>query len=147
MDRRSCTGYAFLLGVGPVSWDSKKQKTVALSSTEAEYMALSEATKEAIYLNEFLVELGFEGLSGGVLFNDNIGAKKLAENPTYHARSKYIDIRHHFVREALKNRKISVHHLSTEDMPADMMTKALSKGKHSRCLKLCGLKESRLDFS
>lgn len=145
MDRRSYTGYIFLLSGGPISWDSKKQRTVALSSTEAEYMALTEATKEAIYLNEFLIELGFEQLTDGVLFNDNIGAKKLAENSTYHARSKHIDIRHHFVREALRDHKIVIRHLPTEEMPADMMTKALPKGKHLKCLGLCGLKESCVD--
>jgi len=91
VDRRSYTGYVFLLNGGPISWDSKKQRTVALSSTEAEYMALSEATKKAIYLNEFLIELGFKEMTDRVLFNDNIGAKKLAENTTFHARSKHIE--------------------------------------------------------
>ena len=141
VDRRSYTGYIFLLNGGPVSWDSKKERTVALSSTEAEYMALSEATKESIYLNSFLIELGFEKLADGALFNDNIGAKKLAENATFHARSKHIDIRHHFIREALRDQKIIIRHLPTEDMPADMMTKGLSKGKHQKCSRLCGLKE------
>lgn len=115
---------------------------MALSSTEAEYVALTEAAKEIIHLTDFLVELGFQNLSNGVLFNDNIGAKKLAENPTYHARSKHIDIRHHFVREAVMDGRVSVQHISTEDMAADVMTKGLSKEKHLKCFKLCGLNVS-----
>lgn len=107
----------------------------------AEYMALTDATKELIFLKEFITELGFEKSSGGILFNDNLGAKKLAENPAYHARTKHIDIRHHFVREALKDRKVSIQHLSTEDMPADLMTKGLPRGKHLKCLDLCGLRK------
>ena len=87
VDRRSYTGYTFRLSNGTISWDSSKQRTVALSSTEAEYMALAEATKEAIHPRGFLSELGFRTLADVKLFNDNMGAKRLAENPTFHARS------------------------------------------------------------
>uniref|UniRef100_A0A6V7JVV1 Reverse transcriptase Ty1/copia-type domain-containing protein n=1 Tax=Bracon brevicornis TaxID=1563983 RepID=A0A6V7JVV1_9HYME len=101
-DRRSYTGYVFMLACSPISWESRKQRTVALCSTEAEYMTLTEATKEAMYLRRFLTELGFEPLTASQLFCDNNGALKLAKNPVYHSRTKHIDVKHHFVREALE---------------------------------------------
>ena len=140
VDRRSYTGYTFILANSAISWNSKKQRTVALSSTEAEYMGLAEASKEAIHLRNFLTELGFESISDAKVFNDNMGAQRLAENPIFHARSKHIDIRHHFVRETLRNKLIKLEHVSTEDVAADMLTKALTRPKHQRCVKLMGLK-------
>jgi Reverse transcriptase (RNA-dependent DNA polymerase)./Integrase core domain. len=139
MDRRSYTGYIFILGNGAISWDSKKQRTVALSSTEAEYMGLAEAAKETIHLQTFLEELGFENLSNSMVLNDNMGAQRLAENPIFHARTKHIDVRHHFVREAVQKKKLRLEHVSTDDMIADMLTKALPKTKHMRCLDMLGL--------
>lgn len=138
-DRRSYTGFSFLLSNGPVSWDAKKQRTVALSTTESEYMALTEATKEAIFLRGFLSEMGLMDLAEVTIYGDNMGAKKLAENPVFHARSKHIDVRHHFVRSALKEKLIDIRHVSTEDMGADVLTKGLPGPKHRRCLELLGL--------
>ena len=100
-DRRSFTGYVFLLNSSPVSWDAKKQRTVALSSMEAEYMPLSECVKEAMHLKRLLQELAFGTLSDVTVRCDNKSALKLAENTVFHARSKHIDIRHHILRETL----------------------------------------------
>lgn len=138
-DRRSYTGYTTILNNGPISWEAKKQRTVALSSTEAEYIGLSETSKEAVYLRNFLTELGFQELADVVIFIDNLGAQKLAENPIFHARSKHIDVRHHFIREVLKNNQVKIKHVPTEDMTADLLTKGLPKPKHDRCVKLLGL--------
>jgi hypothetical protein len=138
-NRRSYTGFVFLLNGGPVSWDSKKQKTVALSTTEAEYMALSECVKEAIYLQRFLRELGFDKNAELVIFCDNRSCLKLAENPTFHARSKHIDIRHHFVRDALQDKKVSVAYVPTNGQVADFLTKGLARTKHEWCAKSVGL--------
>lgn len=138
-DRRSYTGYMFKLAGAAVNWESRKQRTVALSSTEAEYMAMSEATKEAIYWCNFLKEIGIES-SPIVLFNDNRGAGELAKNPVFHSRTKHIDVRHHFIREAVENNQIIPKHLPTEDMVADIFTKGLSKPKHLVCLSGLGLK-------
>lgn len=88
VDRRSYTGYVFMLN-GVISWDSKKQKTVALSSMKAEYMGLTKATKESIYLCKFIKQLGFGRNAPVKIFNDNMGALRLAENPIFHARSKH----------------------------------------------------------
>lgn len=102
-------------------------------------MALSEASKEAMYLKRFVEEIE-EGYSRPVkLFNDNAGAQALAANPVFHARTKHIHIRHHFVREASESGEIELSHLPSEDMPADVLTKGLSRIKHWRCLQLLGM--------
>lgn len=137
-DRRSQTGFNYIWNGGCISWDSRKQKTVALSTNEAEYMALTDAAKEAIHLQSFLNELGLPDLSNITLHVDNMGALKLAENPVFHGRSKHIDIRYHFIREVIKNKIISLRHVSTHDMVADILTKPLPGPSHRRCIE--GLK-------
>lgn len=139
IDRRSYTGMAFILAGAVISWESCKQRTVALSLTEAEYMGLSDAAKEAVYLISFLKELAFETLTNVTIFNDNQGAAKLAYNPVYHGRSKHIDIRYHFVREAIQNQSIKLEYLPTERMLADILTKGLGSGKHMFCARGLGL--------
>jgi hypothetical protein len=111
LDSRHSTGaYIFLAGQSPVSWSSKKQATVALSSTEAEYMALTQATKEAIWLRFLLSEIldrQYKKLPSITIFADNQGCIALAHNPEYHARTKHIDIQHHFVREKVDGGEVS----------------------------------------
>lgn len=132
-DRRSYTGFVFRLGKSIVSWESRKQKTVALSSTEAEYMSLSDACKEALFLRKFLQEI--LGITPKVIiYNDNQSAQKLCRNSVFHARTKHIDIRHHFIRENVTNGIIDVEYLCTNDMIADLLTKPLSKEKHDKFL-------------
>jgi len=143
-DRKSYTGFVFILANGAVTWESRKQQTVALSSTEAEYMGISEASKEAIYLRRFLLELSFNDLANTTLFCDNVGAQKLVANPVFHSRTKHIDIRHHFVREAVKHHNIELKYTPTEDMAADVLTKGLPGPKHRRCLTLLGQKSRPL---
>lgn len=138
-DRRSYSGYVFVLCCSPISWDARKQRTVALSSTEAEYMGLTEGAKESIYWAAFLKELGFEDLTDIVVFSDNFGALRLAENPVFHARSKHIAIRHHFIREALEDNRLRVEHVSTDDNVADMFTKSIPRPKFEKCVALSGL--------
>jgi len=133
-DRRSYTGYAFILANGVITWESRKQRTVALSSTEAEYMGISEASKEEIYLRRFLLELGFNELANITLFCDNVGAQKLVANPVFHSRTKHIDVRHHFVREAAKHHSIELKYTPTEHMAADILTKGLPGPKHQGCI-------------
>jgi len=139
VDRRSYTGYVFTLGGAAVSWESKKQRTIALSSTEAEYMALTETTKEAIYLRGFLSELKLSVPKRVQIMNDNRGALLLAQNHTFHARTKHVDVRHHFVRHALQEGLIDIEHLPSEEMPADFLTKGLPKEKHYRCMEQLGI--------
>lgn len=140
LDRRSYTGYCFQFSGSSISWESKKQNTVALSSTEAEYMAISEASKEAIYLKSLLQEL--MGVNGCVtLYNDNMGAQKLAVNPVFHKRTKHIDVRHHFIRNAIHEKHVNLKYLETRKMPADMLTKGLGLVKHSAFVKQLGIVE------
>lgn len=143
-DRHSFTGYIFLMNGSPISWDAKKQKTVALSTTEAEYIALAESAKECIFLRRFLREIGFDEATDISMFCDNNSAIKLAENPIFHARSKHIDIRHHFIRDLLKNKELTLRHISTNSQVADMLTKGLPKSKHVWCMKNSGLSDSFL---
>lgn len=102
-------------------------------------MGLTEATKEAVFLRNFLIELGFDTLADVKILNDNVGAQKLAENPVFDARTKYIDIQHHSVRNVLKEGLLRIEHIPTEDMTADILTKGLPGPKHIRCMELLGL--------
>lgn len=120
---------------GCISWDSRKQKTIALSSTEAEYMALSEAAKKAVYLQRLIRELGVDA-DKLKLSSDNLGAQMLASNLVFHTRTKHIDIRHHFVRDIVETGSVRLEYLASEEMPADVLTKALSKPKHETCIGL-----------
>lgn len=140
LDRRSYTGFVFKFASGPISWESRKQTTVALSSSEAEYMAASEASKEALYLNRLVSELCQCIEKPVKLFCDNQSAIKIAENPIFHNRTKHIDIRHHFIRQAVENRQVNLVYKPTEDMVADVLTKSLPKVKHNKCLFDMGVK-------
>ncbi|KAE8725113.1 hypothetical protein F3Y22_tig00009009pilonHSYRG00067 [Hibiscus syriacus] len=124
--RRSTTGYLFTLAKAPVSWKSTLQSTVALSTTEAEYMAVSEAVKEAIWLNGLMEDLGVVQ-SHISLYCDSQSAIHLAKNQVYHSRTKHIDVRYHFVREIFEEGKILLQKITTSENPADMMTKVATE--------------------
>ena len=123
--RHSTSGHTFDLGSATISWASKKQPSVALSSCEAEIMAGSEAAKEAIYLSAFLRELGFDMAEPPPLHMDNKSAIDLAYNPEHHARTKHIDRRHYFIRECVEEGKLRVPFVATADNVADFFTKPL----------------------
>lgn len=138
IDRRSYTGFVFKMSGGAVSWECNKQKTVALSSTEAEYMAITEASKEAIHLRSLLLEIIGEKLCIDV-FNDSQSAQKIALNPISHKRTKHIDVRHHFIREVISKNYIKLRYLSTDEMLADILTKSLCSVKHCKFVAELGL--------
>ncbi|KAL9261973.1 Retrovirus-related Pol polyprotein from transposon TNT 1-94-like protein [Drosera capensis] len=121
--RRSLTGYVFILGGSAGSWRATLQDTVALSTTEAEYMATAEATKEALWLNRLVEELGVKQEESSVIFCDNQSAVQLTKNTMYHERTKHIDIRFHFVRNEVAKGTIKVKKVPTAENPADMLTK------------------------
>ena len=123
--KHSTSGHTFSLGSATISWASKKQPSVALSSCEAEIMASSEAAKEAIYLSAFLRELGFDMSEPPPLKMDNKSAIDLANNPEHHARTKHIDRRHYFIRECVENGRLRVPFVATADNIADFFTKPL----------------------
>ncbi|PKU63719.1 Retrovirus-related Pol polyprotein from transposon TNT 1-94 [Dendrobium catenatum] len=126
VDRKSTTGYCAFLGSNLISWQVKKQKTVARSSTEAEYRALATAAMDIIWLQRLLGEFGISSSSPTTLFCDNISYIALANNPVFHARTKHIEIDFHFVRECFHNKLLHVTHVHTTDQLADLFTKALS---------------------
>lgn len=135
LDRRSYTGYVFNLGNSIVSWESRKQRTVALSSTEAEYMAISDSCKEAVFLQNFVRECTSVNCNI-TLFNDNQSAQKLCNNIVSHSRTKHIDIRHHFIRELVNKNVVNLNYVSTEEMLADIFTKSLTKDKHVKLVSI-----------
>ncbi|HVX00705.1 MAG TPA: reverse transcriptase domain-containing protein, partial [Candidatus Babeliaceae bacterium] len=138
-DRRSYTGYLFMLAGGAVSWQAKKQPTVALSSMEAEYMAATQAAKEALWWRSFLTELGMNVSNETVLLSDSKGAIDLAKNPEFHPRSKHIAIQHHFIRMQVANKSVKMEYIGTEIMAADILTKPLGRIRHHSLLKLFGI--------
>jgi hypothetical protein len=130
--RRSTTAYLFMLGGGAITWASKLQPTVALSSAEAEYMAVSAAVQDAIYLRKLFNDLGFEQREPTVIHEDNQGCIALTENPVMHKRTKHIDIRHHFIRERVEMGEIVLKYVATQDQLADMLTKPLKRPELER---------------
>uniref|UniRef100_A0AAV1TIP8 Polyprotein n=1 Tax=Peronospora matthiolae TaxID=2874970 RepID=A0AAV1TIP8_9STRA len=130
--RRSTTGYVFFLNGSVISWNSKRQPTVATSSTEAEYMSLYSATQEAIWLRGLLKDLNYCAKNATTIFQDNQGCIALAKNPVYHSRTKHIDIKFHFLREKVASAVIALEFKPTEEMVADGFTKALPRDKHSK---------------
>lgn len=127
VDRRSISGYSAFFANGPISWSSRKQPTVALSTMEAEFMALARATCEAIWLRELGSELGLPATSPTSIKVDNQAAMMFAESVVFHARSKHIDIRYHFVRERVASHEVKLTHCASEDNLADIFTKALPR--------------------
>lgn len=127
--RRSTSGFVFFLSNGPVTWSSQRQKLVTLSTTESEYVALASATKEVLWLQSLLSDLECKITSPTTLYVDNQSAIKIAKNPEFHKRTKHIDIRLHFVREVIENKKIYLCYVDTKVQKADIFTKALPKAR------------------
>ena len=118
-----------------ISWSSKRQTCVALSTTEAEFIAATEATKEAVWFQRLLTELGRPQRTTQ-LRCDNQGAIALVNNPVFHQRTKHMDIRFFFIREAQEEGKIDINYINTDEQLADIFTKALASPRFS---KLCNL--------
>jgi hypothetical protein len=129
--RRSVTGYIFFLGDGPISWGSTRQKTVAISSCEAEYMAIANAVQEALALSSLLTSLGYLAKDDKISIRcDNKSAIDLAFISKSHRRTRHNDIKYHFTREKVKANKIDIPHVPSIDQLADILTKPLGKIKH-----------------
>ena len=129
-DRKSISGYVFMLGGGAITWSSKKQNVVALSSAEAEYVAETHAAKEAIWLRHLLDFMGFTQTNPTIIWADNQAAIKLTQNATFHARTKHIDTRLHFLRDKVNDNSIVYDYVPTQQNIADVFTKGLPKQTH-----------------
>ena len=125
--RRSTSGYVFRIGDATINWCSKRQQTVARSTTEAEYVALSAAAQECIWLRRLLSDVGYGSSAPTTIYEDNTGAIDLTKNPKFHNRTKHIDISHHFTRERVASNELLVTHCATEEMVADALTKGLGR--------------------
>jgi hypothetical protein len=125
-DRKSISGYSFFFEGSLVSWSAVKQKSIALSSTEAEYYAMTHAFKEALWLRVFLSFMEFPVPHPFPILPDNQAACSLSNSIAISARSKHIDIRHHFIRTHIHDGSFSTTWIPTADMPADIFTKSLS---------------------
>ena len=124
--RKSTSGYLITFAGGAVSWQSRLQKCVALSTTEAEFIAATEACKELLWLKKFLRELGCSQERYKLLY-DSQSAIHLGKHPTFHSKSKHIDVRYHWLHDVLDEKLIVLEKVHTDDNGADMMTKSLPR--------------------
>ncbi|MCI28172.1 hypothetical protein A2U01_0049372, partial [Trifolium medium] len=124
-DRKSTSGYVFSIGTGVISWSSKKQPIVALSTTEAKFIAAASCACQGIWLRNILKQLMQEQITCTTIYCDNSSSIKLSKNPVMHGRSKHIDVRYHFLRDLNNDGVIDLKHCRTDEQLADIMTKAL----------------------
>ena len=129
---KNTTGYVFTLGSAAVSWVSRLQKIVTISTTESEYVAATEACKELIWLMSFMKELGKEQ-DKCQLFSDSQSAIHLAKNSAFHSRTKHIDIKYHFIRSLLEDGQFTLEKIHTNENPVEMFTKVVTVEKLKSC--------------
>ncbi|TFY76440.1 hypothetical protein EWM64_g7573 [Hericium alpestre] len=138
--RHSISGYVFLIDGGAVLWSAKKQLIVALSSTEAEYVALTHAAKEALWMRAFLGEILGPFDKPTTIFGDNQSAITLAQDNIFHSHTKHIAIRYHFIRDAVERNEVDLIYCPTGEMAADVFTKALACPKMEKMQGLVGIR-------
>jgi hypothetical protein len=138
-DRKSTSGYVFMLGTGVVSWSSKKQPIVTLSTTEAEYVAAAACACQCIWIRSVLEHLQVKQGEGTVILCDNNSSIKLSKNQVMHGRCKHIDIRFHFLRNLVKDGTMELRYCKLEDQIADLMTKPLKLDAFCKLRRLLGM--------
>jgi len=138
-DRKLMSGYVFTLGGGAISWSSKKQPTVALSSTEAKYIASAHATKEATWLRLLLSELGQDMSSPTVLHVDNQSAIAIAQNLEFHECMKHIDVCYHYIRQVIDDGTLYLEYAPTQEQVVDVLTKGLPPASHIKFMAAMGV--------
>jgi hypothetical protein len=131
-DRRSVAGFVTFMWNSPISWSSKLESTIALSTTEAEYMALTPLVQEIVFLQHMLNELRLKTDLPMIVYQDNQSCIKLTVNPEFHQRTKHIDVRYHYVREAVRKGFINLTYVHTKANVADVLTKAMPKVEFER---------------
>ena len=125
-DRKSTSGYVVLIAGGPVSWKTKKQPTRAMSSCEAEFISLSEATKELIWFTHFLTELGID-FETPVIYTDSQSAMDWTKNACHHQRTKHVALKYFFVRDIVADKVVKIAYVCTKDNIADVLTKSVTR--------------------
>jgi Reverse transcriptase (RNA-dependent DNA polymerase) len=130
-ERKSTSGYVTFVGNCAVTWSSRKQRIIATSTAEAEYIALAHCAREVLFLRQFLKELGHPQ-QATVIREDNQACIKIAENPAHHARTKHIDVRYHFIRERIELEQITLEYVESKENIADIFTKGLERDIYHR---------------
>lgn len=138
-DRKSTTGVLFFLAQNPITWQSQKQKVVALSSCEAEYVAATTAACQGVWLQGLLSEILGAPATTPILKVDNKSAIALSKNPVHHDRSKHIQTRFHFIRECVDAGKIIIEYASSVEQLADLLTKPLGRQRFQELRELVGV--------
>lgn len=138
--RRSTSGLLMLVAGGLVTWASRRQRVVAQSTTEAEYVASAEACKETVWQKRLIEELVGQ-IPMPMLLVDNQSALKLIENPVLHHGTKHIDIRYHYIRNEVANKTLCVGYVPTAQQLADVLTKGLAKAAHESAMEALGLRK------
>lgn len=127
--RKSISGVILVLNNGPIIWFSRKQGVVATSTTYAEYIAVFDATKEIVWARRILQELGLRQVEPTTLYCDNMAAEQLIKNPTFHRRTKHVDIKFHYTRDIMEQGNLLVEHIASNGQLADILTKPLTREK------------------
>eukprot|EP00253_Pinus_taeda_P001452 PITA_01452 len=138
-DRKSTAGYVFTLGSGPITWASKKQSAISLSSTKAEYHGAVKASKEALWLRQILSKFGFQQQHPTTLWCDNQRAIQLCKDPVQHQCNKHIELHMHFIKKLIHDHVLEVQYCSTNDQVADIFTKALTEAKFTKLRFMVGV--------
>lgn len=139
-DRKSVSGYVVMLKGGPIQWKSRKQKVVAKSTAEAEYIAASTCVQELIWFRHFFEEIKRDFGSEPIILNvDNQAALQMTKNPVYLSKTKHIDIQVHHIRDEVKQNRVKLQHVDGTSNPADILTKPLAAPSHEKCVKLLGM--------
>ncbi|XP_076638812.1 uncharacterized protein LOC143350676 [Colletes latitarsis] len=144
-DRKSNSGYLYQFAGASISWACRKQPCVSLSSTEAEYIALAEATQEAVWIQRLLEDFG-KGTQDTIIYEDNQSCLKLTSNKKFNNRTKHIDTKFHNIKDIKDRGKIDYQYCPTDEMPADMLTKPLAKVKLKYMAEKCALRQQIKQF-
>eukprot|EP00253_Pinus_taeda_P004510 PITA_04510 len=134
-------GYVFTLGLGPITWACKEQSAIPLSSAEAEYCGVLEASKEALWLRQILLEFGFQQQHPTALWCDNQSTIQLCKDPVQHQCNKHIELHMHFIRKLIHDHVLEVQYCSIDDQAADIFTKALTEAKFTELRIMVGVQE------
>ena len=145
-DRKSTSGYVFVYSNAAVSWRSKKQTCVAVSTAEAEYVSLAAAVQESLWMKQLLEDIGPEEINQITVLEDNQSAIHMATNPRYHGRSKHIDLKYHFIRETVQQGNVLLEYCPTERMVVDIFTKNLPSPRFKDLRDLLGVKKKENTF-
>jgi len=140
--RKSTSGYTFHLGTGAISWSSKKQPVVALSTAEAEYIAATSCATQTVWLRRILEVMHQNQNTPTEIYCDNKSAIALSKNPVFHGRSKHIDIRFHKIRELIAEKEVVIEYCPTEEQIADIFTKPLKTESFYKLKKMLGMMQA-----